>query len=86
MGLRFRKLIRILPGVRVNVAKRGVSASVGRPGTSINVGKRGAHVNVGVPGSGVSYRQKIGPRPGIVIVIVLLVVAAVAIALIRAAN
>ncbi|AUZ06363.2 hypothetical protein ADP71_31850 [Vitreoscilla sp. C1] len=61
MGWRFRKSIKILPGVRVNIGKKGISSvSVGRRGASINVGKRGTHANVGIPGSGLSYRTRIG--------------------------
>ena len=60
MGFRFRRSVKLLPGVRLNFSKSGVSTTVGRRGASVNVGKRGAHVNLGVPGSGVGYRGKIG--------------------------
>ncbi|RME56628.1 DUF4236 domain-containing protein [Candidatus Parcubacteria bacterium] len=57
MGFRFRKSIKIAPGVRVNVGKRGVSSiSVGKT----NIGKRGVYQNINIPGTGVSYRAKIG--------------------------
>jgi hypothetical protein len=61
MGFRFRKSIKILPGVRANFGKSGLtSVSVGKRGLSANVGKKDVHVNVGIPGSGLSYREKIG--------------------------
>jgi Protein of unknown function (DUF4236) len=55
MALRFRRSIRILPGLRLNLGKRGVSASVGVRGAHITVGKSGVRETVGIPGSGVSY-------------------------------
>ena len=65
MGLRFQKRIRVLPGVRINVGRRGVSTSVGVRGASITVGKRGTYANAGAPGTGFSYRSRIdGPTGG----------------------
>ena len=62
MSLRFRRSIRILPGIRVNLSKSGASLSVGGPGASINVGNRGVTRTVGIPGTGISDRTVIG-RP-----------------------
>lgn len=60
MGFRFRRSIKILPGVRVNIGKKGVSSvSVGKKGATITTGKTGTHLNVGMPGTGISYRTKI---------------------------
>lgn len=56
MGFRFRKSIKILPGVRINVSNKGVSSvSVGKRGATLNVGKKGVRGTVGIPGSGLSY-------------------------------
>lgn len=60
MGWRFRKSIRIMPGVRLNFGKRGVSTTIGPRGASVNVGRRGVYVNAGIPGTGLSYRERIG--------------------------
>jgi hypothetical protein len=60
MGFRFRRSIRIAPGLRVNLGKRGVSLSAGVRGASVTVGQRGTYSNVGIPGTGLSYRQRIG--------------------------
>jgi len=60
MPFRFRKSIKLAPGVRLNVGKRASSLTIGRRGASINFGSRGAHANVGIPGTGLSYRSKIG--------------------------
>lgn len=57
MGFRFRKSIRILPGIRLNLSKSGVSTSIGGRGATINVGKRGVRGTVGLPGTGLSYSE-----------------------------
>ena len=63
MGFRYRKRITIMPGVKVNISKKGLSSvSIGKPGATLNVGKQGVHGTVGVPGTGMSYRTKIGPK------------------------
>jgi hypothetical protein len=59
MGFRFRRSAKILPGVRLNFGKRGVSATVGRRGATLNFGRRGTHANVGLPGTGLSYRERL---------------------------
>ena len=38
MGLRFQRRIRIFPGLRLNVSKGGVSASVGTRGAWLTLG------------------------------------------------
>ncbi len=55
MGLRFRRSLRILPGVRLNLGKRGASVSVGARGALLTFGKRGTRATVGIPGTGLSY-------------------------------
>jgi hypothetical protein len=55
MGFRFRRSIKILPGVRLNVGKCGISTSIGIRGAHITVGKTGTRATVGLPGSGISY-------------------------------
>ena len=58
MSLRFRRSIKLLPGVRVNLGKTGASLSFGPRGASVTVGKRGVYSNVGIPGTGISWRTK----------------------------
>lgn len=60
MGWGFRKSIKIAPGVRLNLSKRGVSGTFGGKGASINVGSKGAYLNTGIPGTGLYSRTKIG--------------------------
>ncbi|MCM1588223.1 DUF4236 domain-containing protein, partial [Acinetobacter baumannii] len=53
MGLNFRKSIKIAPGIRVNVSKKGLSSvSVGGKGARVNVSKKGTRTTVGIPGTG----------------------------------
>lgn len=60
MGLRFRKSIKIAPGVRANLGKKSVGVSVGgkRGGVSYN-SKTGARARASAPGTGLSYSTKI---------------------------
>ncbi|WP_417640674.1 DUF4236 domain-containing protein [Klebsiella sp. FR21TRMT6331] len=55
MSLRFRQTFTLFPGVRLNIGKRGISASIGVPGATVNVGKKGLRATVGLPGTGLSY-------------------------------
>ena len=55
MGWRFRKSVKLFPGVRLNISKGGISTTIGPRGASVNLGKRGTQATVGVPGTGVSY-------------------------------
>jgi len=59
MAIRFRKRIRIVPGVYINIGKKGISTSIGARGASVNIGKRGVNGTVGIPGSGLSYTTKL---------------------------
>jgi hypothetical protein len=60
VGFRFQKRISLLPGVRINLSKSGVSTSLGPRGADVNIGKDGVTANAGIPGTGLSYRQKLG--------------------------
>jgi hypothetical protein len=55
MGLRFRRSIKLFPGLRLNFGKRGISASIGVQGAHVTYGPTGARTTVGLPGSGLSY-------------------------------
>lgn len=59
MALRFRKSVKILPGVRVNFGLKGASLNVGARGASVSIGKQGTYSNVSIPGTGISFREKI---------------------------
>jgi len=57
MGFRFRKSLRILPGVRLNFSKRGTSLSLGGRGATVNISDRGVRKTIGIPGTGMSYES-----------------------------
>lgn len=59
MPLRFRRSVRIMPGVRLNFGKRGVSVSAGVRGATVTVGRQGIFGNVGIPGTGLSIRERL---------------------------
>lgn len=67
MAWRFRKRIKIFPGIILNFSKSGISATFGVKGASINVGKNGIYVNTGLPGTGLFRRDKVslGNSPSI---------------------
>ena len=58
MGLRFRKSFKIMPGVRINLGKRGASISVGPRGmkTTVNTSGRVTQ-SFGLPGTGLSWSE-----------------------------
>jgi hypothetical protein len=62
MGFRVHRSIRLLPGVRLNLSKSGVSASIGTRGAWLTFGKRGTRATVGIPGTGISYTQTLQPH------------------------
>jgi uncharacterized protein DUF4236 len=60
MGFRFRKRLKLFPGLWINLSKKGGSLSVGGHGATVNISKRGVTGTAGLPGSGISYRE--GPH------------------------
>ncbi|SEM12007.1 Protein of unknown function [Roseovarius azorensis] len=59
MVLRFRRTMKIAPGVRLNLTKKGVSARIGPRGAGITTGTSGTTVSVGIPGSGLHVSRKV---------------------------
>jgi hypothetical protein len=58
MGFRFRKGVRILPGLRLNITKHGISSlTIGGKGLTYNIGKKGTRATGGLPGTGLSYSE-----------------------------
>lgn len=63
MGLRFRKSIKLIPGVRLNVGLRRSSLSFGGKGFTYNVSPHGpSRLTVSIPGSGLSYSTTVQPQ------------------------
>lgn len=70
MGFRMRKSIKVAPGVRLNVSKRGVGASVGAGGvrySAHSTGRKTVSARTGIPGvyyqKGVSGGRSRAPAP-----------------------
>jgi hypothetical protein len=59
MAIRFRKSIKLAPGVRWNFSGSGSSWTLGPRGASIGIGKRGTHLNTGIPGTGLYSRSRL---------------------------
>ena len=59
MPLRFRRSLRLFPGVRVNFGKKGASLSLGGRGATVNLSERGTRATVGLPGTGISYSEQV---------------------------
>ena len=62
MGFRFRKRIKMGPGMYLNLTQKGFSsASYGQPGAILNVNNKGkTRVTGGIPGTGISYVSSSG--------------------------
>src|SRR5436190_12244342 len=63
MGWSFRKSVKILPGVRLNLSKRGVGVSAGVRGFRVSSGPRGTELNAGV--GPLRYRSQLGQTNGV---------------------
>jgi Protein of unknown function (DUF4236) len=55
MGFRFQKRIKILPGITLNLSRKGVSTSVGVTGARVTLGHGQQRITTGLPGSGISH-------------------------------
>jgi hypothetical protein len=53
MSLRFRRSIRVLPGVHVNLGLHGAGLSVGPRGLHVGMNRRGMYTSAGIPGTGI---------------------------------
>ena len=61
MAIRFRRRIKLAPGLHLNVSGSGLSVSAGPRGASMTFGgRRGAYMNTGIPGTGLYARQRVG--------------------------
>lgn len=70
MGWRFRHSFKVIPGVRLNLSKSGLSCSIGGAPLTMNIGPRGVYGTASIPGTGISYRERFGggsetPQPGV---------------------
>ncbi|MDP9038408.1 MAG: DUF4236 domain-containing protein [Acidobacteriota bacterium] len=63
MGWRFRQSFTIVPGLRLNLSKSGLSASMGEAPFTFNVGPHGLTGTASLPGTGLSYRHHFPSTP-----------------------
>jgi len=54
---RFRRSIKIFPGIRLNIGKKSASVSVGVRGAHVTMGTKGTRTTLGIPGTGLSYTE-----------------------------
>jgi hypothetical protein len=64
VGFQFFCRIRIIPGVRLNLSRSGVSTSIGSRGAWYTFGSGRRRTTVGVPGSGLSYSRQVRTQHG----------------------
>lgn len=56
MGFRFRKSIKILPGVKININKKSTGLTFGTKGAHYTINSKGKRTStIGIPGTGLSY-------------------------------
>lgn len=55
MAWNFRRRVKLLPGVTLNIGKRGVSTSIGPRGARVTYGHGKRRTTVGIPGTGISH-------------------------------
>ena len=64
MGFRFHRSLKIVPGLRLNLSKTGISASVGERGMTVNVRGDRLRETASLPGTGLSYQTSQRMRGG----------------------
>ena len=62
MAIRFRRSLKVAPGLTLNLGKKSASIRVGRRGAGLTMGTAGKRATVGVPGTGLSYTTKVGSK------------------------
>jgi hypothetical protein len=62
MGWRFQRRKTVVPGIRLNVGRRGGSVSVGPRGARVTAGPRGLTATVSLIGTGLAYMWRRGRR------------------------
>jgi hypothetical protein len=67
--LRFRRRVKLLPGVHLNLGLHGAGVSVGPHGLHVGVNRKGMYASAGLPGSGlyaIHYRHPRGAEHPVV--------------------
>ncbi|QHS62894.1 DUF4236 domain-containing protein [Chitinophaga agri] len=61
MAWSYRKRIKIIPGVHLNISRKGISTTIGVKGASLNIGPGGTYLNTSIPALGIRNRQRLSP-------------------------
>lgn len=60
MAIRFTKRIKIAPGLKINLSKKGISStSLGFNGATANLSGKGIKGTAGIPGTGLSTSENL---------------------------
>jgi hypothetical protein len=63
VGWRFQRRKKILPGLTLNLGRRGPSVSVGPRGARLTAGRRGLTATLSLLGTGLAYAWRVRRRP-----------------------
>ena len=62
--MRFRKSIKLAPGLKINLSNSGISTSIGPKGATVNLKPgRKTRFTAGIPGTGLSKSVTLGDQP-----------------------
>ncbi|MFZ7936268.1 DUF4236 domain-containing protein, partial [Bacillus thuringiensis] len=62
MGFKFRRSVKIAPGVKINLSNKGAGVSVGGKGARVSVGPSGTRFSSSIPGTGLSYEKRLSNK------------------------
>lgn len=62
MGFKFRRSVKVAPGVKVNFSNKGAGVSVGGKGARVSVGPSGTRFSSSIPGTGLSYEKRLSNK------------------------
>lgn len=60
MAIRFRKTLRLAPGLKLNLGKKSASVRIGGKNVGYTVGTKGRTVSASIPGTGLGVVQRKG--------------------------
>jgi hypothetical protein len=60
MAIRFRRSIKLVPGLRLNIGTKSASLRIGAKGVGFTTGTAGKRISAGIPGTGLHFSQKVG--------------------------
>ncbi len=64
MTFRYQKRIRLVPGLHLNISRRGVGFSAGPRGFHLGIDtRRRPYLSAGIPGTGLSWREYGAQQP-----------------------